>query len=184
GANMSESILSNHYIGSGVMLPADQTFHVALCTSQDQLVLVSHQGYLLRLQASQVSHAIHEAMRLDKTDHLVSAFLVSPGQSILAATQGGKLVLRTEDSFETAESFKTKGKPLFSQSRREQGVRVVGAAALSEADWGAALDASGQLTVHSMADLFASGTIPMQDELLAFAPLLFARAGGQPSSEG
>lgn len=182
-ASMTESILANRYIGSGVILPADQTFNVALCRNEDQLMLVSHLGYLLRIQALQLTYAIDEAMRLGKSDHLVSAFRIFPSQSVLIVTEGGKLIHRTEDSFELANSFKTRGKPVYSQSRREQGVRVIGAAALNEQDWGAALHKDGLLTVHSMADISASGTLRSHSGLLAFAPLLRPRSNSRPSSE-
>lgn len=183
GASMAESILANQYIGSGVILPADQMFYITLCHSEDQLMLVSRLGYLLRIEVMQLSYAIDETMRLGKTDHIVSAFMTRPDESILIVTQSGKLIHRLEDSFETTSSLKTRGEPVFSKSRREQGVRVVSAAAVNEKDWGIALHADGRLTIHAISELFASGTIPVQDELLAFTPLSFPRSVLYPSSE-
>ncbi len=168
GAAMIESILANQYIGSGVNLPADQTLNVVLCGNEDQLILVSRMGYLLRIEAGQVSHSIEVAMRLRKNDHLVSGFLIYPQQSVLIATQTGKLVHRTESSFEVSSPANSSGSSMISKSRREQGVRVVGAAAFGQNDWGAALHADGRVILHSMAELFANGTIPVEGELLAF----------------
>ncbi len=184
GSSMIETILANQYIGSGVNLPADQTLNVILCGNADQLILVSRMGYLLRIEARHVSHSIEAAMRLGKTDHLVSGFLIYPQQSVLVATQTGKLIHRAEDSFEVSTTAHTKGLPVVSKSRREQGVRVVGAAAVSEDDWGAALHKDGTITLHSMTDLFASGTIPVDSELLVFTRLPLPRAEVRTTGEG
>ena len=173
---MAESILTNHYIGTGIKLPADQTFEVALCSSDERLILVSHQGYLLPLQTRQVPFAIEEALRLGTSDHLVAAFIDRPGTTILIATQVGKLVHRTPDSFEAVSSLKTHGQAVFSKTRREQGVRVVGAVSVGENDWGIALHRDGRITAHQVQELFASGTIPTQSELLAFGSLAGARS--------
>jgi DNA gyrase/topoisomerase IV subunit A len=184
GSSMIESILANQYIGSGVNLPGDQTFNVILCGNADQLILVSRMGYLLRIQAQQISHSIEGAMRLGKSDHLVSGFLIHPQQSVLIATNAGKLIHRTEDSFEVSTVANTRGSPVVSSSRRDQGVRVVGAAAVSEDDWFSALHMDGKITLHSMTDLFASGTIPVENELLAFTRLPIPRTEEKSTGEG
>lgn len=171
GAAMVESILANHYIGTGVRLPTDQTFHISLCRKEDQLILVSRQGFLIQLNVSGLPHSIEEVLRLDSADHLVAALVPEAGRSILIATQIGKLIHRTLDSFETASSFKSRGIALYSKSRREQGTRVVGAALVTENDFGVALHSQGQVTLHPMQDLFGSGTIQVSGELLAFTSL-------------
>ena len=184
GASMADSILAKQYIGSGVTQPADQMFNVTLCGGEDQLMLVSRLGYLLRMGVNQLSYSIDGAMRLGKTDHIVSAFVTHPDKSILIITQGGKLIHRMEDSFEITSSLKTRGQPLLSKSRREAGVRIAGAAAVDENDWGIALHSDGRLTIHAMGDLFAKGTIPVQDELLAFTPLSHAGTFLRPPGDG
>ena len=169
--SMVASILANHYIGTGVRLPTDQTLHVSLCKKENRLILVSRSGFLLQINVSQLPHSIEEVMRLDPADHLVAALVPDADRSILIATQIGKLIHRTPDSFEIATSFKTRGVPLYSKTRHEQGTRVVGAAMVKENDLGAALHSQGQVTLHPVQDLFASGTIPVSGELVAFTAL-------------
>jgi DNA gyrase/topoisomerase IV subunit A len=171
GAAMIESILANHFIGTGVRLPTDQTFHVSLCKKEDQLILFSRLGFLLQLNVSQLPHSIEEVMRLDAADHLVGALIREAGHSILIATQIGKLIHRTPDSFDTASSFRSRGTALYSKARREQGTRVVGAALVAENDIGVALHSQGQVSLHHVKDLIGSGTIPVSGELLAFTAL-------------
>jgi hypothetical protein len=65
---------------------------------------------------------------------------------------------------EPVNSFKTHGQAVFSQARREAGVRAVGAAAVEEKDWGALLVNDGRLVVYRMVDLFDKGAIPDADQ--------------------
>jgi DNA gyrase/topoisomerase IV subunit A len=167
--SLAPSILANHFIGTGIKQPADRTFEIALGKKDDRLVLVSAEGYLLLLNAHSLPTAIDEAMRMGNTDHLVAAFILTPDHSLLVATQIGKLIHRTEDSLEVTSSFKTKGQAILSPSRREQGVRVIGAAVSREDEWAAALHRDGSLTLHPMRDLFSSGVIPTQSELVSLA---------------
>jgi DNA gyrase/topoisomerase IV subunit A len=168
GAGMVESILANHYIGSGVRLPADIAFDLALCSKEDRLALVSWEGYLLCLEAGGLPFAIEEAMKLGVSDHLTATLVMKPGHSLLAVTQVGKIIHRAAEGLEVGTP-KTRGQPLYSQRRREQGIRVVGAAAAKEEDWGAAIHRDGYLTLHALRDLFGSGTLSTESELLAFA---------------
>jgi len=165
-SSMAPSILANHFIGTGIRLPADRTFAIALGRQDDHLALVSTEGYLQVLDAASLPTAIEEVIRLGKTDHLAAAFIPQPGSSILFATQVGKLIHRTAGDLETATSFKTKGQSLLSPSRRELGVRIINAAPAAESDWAAALHLDGQLTLHPVKDLFGSGVIPTASELI------------------
>lgn len=177
GMSMAESILENHYIGTGIRLTTDETLDVSLCGKDSQLILVSRLGFLSRINASQVPHSIEAVMRLDQADYLVAVLLADSDRSILIATQSGKLIHRTVDSFETASSLKAGGTALFSKTRREQGTRVVGAAIVHDKDYGVALHSEGQVTIHPVEDLFASGTIPVHGELLAFTALAVSGSG-------
>jgi DNA gyrase/topoisomerase IV subunit A len=183
-ASMGESILANRYIGTGVRQAPDQTFELLLCTENDRLALVSAEGFLQCLEISGMAPMVDEALRLDSRDHLVSAFLPQPGQPILAMTQIGKAVHWTEDRLEVSQSNRTRGQAMFSASRRSQGVRVVQAGSVGQADWVAALHDSGQLTLHKAGSILRSGAIPVQDELLAFTffslPAGIPPAGSQP----
>ena len=123
-ASMAQSILANRYIGSGVKLPLDRTFNICLGGKEDQLILVSHEGYLLRLEMSRISSSVEEAIRLGSSDHLVSSFIFHPGSSVLVMTQMGKGVQITEDRLEVASSFKTKGQTSFFSAT--QGTRSAG----------------------------------------------------------
>jgi DNA gyrase/topoisomerase IV subunit A len=167
-SGMSQSILANHYIGTGVKLPADQTFDLILCGKDDRLVLVSHMGYLLGLEVKRLPFSIEETMRLTSGDFVEAALVIPPDSSILVVTQIGKLIHRTEEALEMSTGGKSRGQPVFSAARREQGVRVISAVAVRDGDGGAALHRDGRITVHSIQDLFFSGTIQTEGGLLAF----------------
>jgi len=167
-ASMAQSILSNHYIGSGVKLPLDRTFSICLGGKDDHLILVSHEGFLLRLEMTRITSAVEEAIRLGTSDHLVSAFLFRPGFSVLVMTQFGKAVQITEDRLEVGRSFRTKGQAIYSAQRREKGARVVGAGSVNKEDWAVGLHQDGQIILYSLANLFASGLLSAQSQLLAF----------------
>lgn len=166
--SMAESILANHYIGTGVKQPSDQSAAVNLCTTEDRLVWVSQQGYCLYLEAASAAYAVTSRMQLSSRDHIVASSLIYPGQSLLAATQVGKLIHRPEETLELAGAQKARGTALYSAARRGQGVRVVGAAAVRDGDWCLALHRDGLLDLHPAAELFASRTLPHDAEILAF----------------
>jgi DNA gyrase/topoisomerase IV subunit A len=168
GTSMAATILSQHYIGAGTVLPVDKVFDTLLCGKESRIALVSHEGYLLYLDAGRLPFSVEEAMRLGNTDHLIAALVAEPGKTILAMTQIGKLVILGEEELEIAQSLKSKGQAIFSSQRRASGVRVTGAAAVSETDWAAALHADGQITLHSAGALLGRGTLPVEGALLAF----------------
>lgn len=173
GMNLAPSILSNHYIGAGVEQRADRAFELALCNKEERLILVSREGYWIVLPVKLLPFAIEEAMRLGVSDHLAAAFVAGADQAMMVMTQIGKVIHKPGESLETAASLKTKGQAVFSQQRREQGVRVVGAAAVSAAaasagEWCAALHADGRLLVYSLGDVLNAGALPAQSELIAF----------------
>ena len=166
---MAQSILSNHYLGAGIKAAPDQAFELVLAGSADRLALVSQEGYLLGVAVKDLPFAVEEVMRLGASDHLVAALLLPPAATLLVMTQTGKVIQLAAESVETAASFRLKGQPVFSPARRAQGVRVVGAAALSEADWGVALHQDGQLSLHRASELSGAGSLPVRGELLGFA---------------
>jgi DNA gyrase/topoisomerase IV subunit A len=166
--SMAQSILANRYIGSGVKQPLDRTFSICLSGKDDHFILVSHEGYLLRLEMNKISSSVEEAIRLGTSDHLISSFVFRPGSSVLVMTQIGKAVQITEDRLDVARSLKTKGQAAFSGQRREKGVRVVGASSVNEEDWAAGLHQDGQIKLYSLREIFASGRLPEQSELLSF----------------
>jgi DNA gyrase/topoisomerase IV subunit A len=166
---MADSILSNRYIGSGVKQPADQTFELLLCRNDDRIILVSREGYVLCVDVSILPSSIEEAMRLGPRDHLVSAFFFPKDSATLIMTNIAKTIHRTDEFLESIAGYRQRGKAIFSQKRREEGVRVVGGGAVSEQGWSFALHQDGSITVHSIKDLLDSGTIQTGEELLAFS---------------
>ena len=165
---LAPSIMENLYIGRGAKLPGDQTMEVFLGHEADCYILLSEEGYLGSITAEMLSFAVVEAMRLNPTDHLVGAFAIQPEQSLLIMTQVGKAIHRTAESIESAEALNRKGKALYSTSRREQGVRVVGGGPVQEDDWGLALHKNGKLSLHAVSSILESGTLSIDDEILSF----------------
>jgi DNA gyrase/topoisomerase IV subunit A len=109
---------------------------------------------------SKLPFAIEEAIRLRATDYIVSSFAVNQGDSIVVVTNNGKVIHRDFTWLEPFTSFRSKGQALFSQVRREAGIKVAGAAAANEHDWGAVLLQDGRVCIYKMKDLYASGSIP------------------------
>ncbi len=163
-----ETHLARSYIGSGIKQSPDKTCALTFCNKEDRFTLATREGYLLTTEASQLSYTIEEMMKLSTTDYLVNAFVTGQKPSVLVVTSNAKVVHRQTDWLELAASTKTKGQAVFSQSRREGGTRVVGAAAVSDNDWGLALNMAGELSLHRAADLMANGAIPSQSELVEF----------------
>jgi DNA gyrase/topoisomerase IV subunit A len=165
---LTASIMGNKFIGTGVKVPGDQTMDLTLRKADDRFVLISYEGYIQGIPAKMLPYAIVEAMRLGNSDHLVAALSVSNRKSILVMTQIGKIIHRTADSLEMATDLKRKGRMLYSTARRERGVRVIGAAAVDQSDYGLALHQEGLVSLHSVAGLLNSGTLTTESELLEF----------------
>ncbi len=165
---LAPSILENRYIGTGANISHDRPFDLALCRKDERYVLVSRDGYLRYPPVDASPYAIIEAIRLKSADRLVAAVAMSQEKILLAMTQIGKAIQHTEDTLELVADLGRVGKALYSKTRRESGVRVVGAAAVAESDWGLAIHAGGQISVHAVSQILANGTIPVEGELLSF----------------
>ena len=107
-------------------------------------------------------------MRLKPTDRMTSAFTMPPDKTLLVMTQLGKAIQHTGDSLELVTDLGRVGVALYSKTRRDAGVRVVGAAAVAESDWGLALHSNGWVSLHSVSQILANGTVPVEWELSAF----------------
>lgn len=166
--SMADTILSQHYIGSGAVLPVDKVFETLLCNKDGRMVLVSHEGYLMYLDAGRLPFTVEEVIRLGATDHLATALLCTPGKTLLIMTQIGKVIALDGEDLQVVQTFRTKGQPVFSSQRRAGGVRVVSASAVKETDWAVALHADGQITLHAISVLLGRGVLPVHGELLAF----------------
>jgi DNA gyrase/topoisomerase IV subunit A len=158
-----ESQLAKNYIGTGVKQQPDKTSGLTLCAKDDVFVLVSREGFLFSMEPLRLPFAIEEAMKLRATDYVIHSFALPHGSAFVVVTNNGKIIHRDFDWLEPVISFKNKGQALFSQSRRDAGVRVAGAAAVQDDDWGAALHQDGRISFHRMSDLIASGSVAMAD---------------------
>jgi DNA gyrase/topoisomerase IV subunit A len=169
-----ESHVAKSYVGTGVKSKPDKTFDLTLCGNDDLLVLASREGYVWSLDVNQLPYTIEEVVKLGTTDFLSASFTIrqtavtdekgDQKSSILFLTQNRKVIHREADWLEKPASYKSRGQQVFSQARRGAGVRVVGAVAVDEKDWGAALSTNGQITVHRISDLLEVGVVSAEDE--------------------
>jgi DNA gyrase/topoisomerase IV subunit A len=155
-----ENQLAKNYIGTGVKQQPDKSCGLTLVGKDALFSMVSREGYLFSVEPEQLPFAIEEAIRLRATDYIVSSFAVNQGDSIVVVTNNGKVIHRDFTWLEPFTSFRSKGQALFSQVRREAGIKVAGAAAANEHDWGAVLLQDGRVCIYKMKDLYASGSIP------------------------
>jgi DNA gyrase/topoisomerase IV subunit A len=175
---MADSILQNRYIGSGVRKPPDLSFDLLLSKNEDRLALVSWEGYLVSHDVSSLPVSLEPVVRIGTTDHMAAVLPVVPGRSVYVVTNPGKIIQLTDERFEAAETFKTRGLSLFSARRREEGVRVIGVAAVKDEDWCCVLDRSGELSVHQAGELANSGAISGISDILAFCSISRSATGG------
>ena len=154
-----ETYIANAYLGTGVIQRSDKMCSLVLGGKQGRFCMVSQMGFFFSMEVDRLPVAIEEVMKLDTGDHIVSTFILGKKPSLMIATQTGKAVLRDAGWLEQAASFKTKGQPVLSRERRDSGVRIVGAAAVDENDWGLVLKNNGELVAYKMSDLFATGSL-------------------------
>ncbi len=169
-----QSFIARSSIGAGVKRRPDKTAGLVFCARDGRLVLASREGFLLSMPAERLPYTVDEILQLGVSDYVVAAFSPATQAHLLVLTNNGKAIHRDLDWLEPAGSFKSRGQPAFSPSRREAGVRVVGAAAVDENDWGVVLNAAGGLCAVSVAELLASGAVSAAEEageLLAFSRL-------------
>jgi len=165
-----ESHIARGYIGTGIQSAPDKTCSLALCGLDDLLVLVSKEGFLVTLEIGDLPYTIEEVLHLGITDHIVTAFIIGKKPSILVVTHNGKALQREAGRLESAVTFKTRRQAIIPKERREAGVRVVGAGAVTEGDWGFALRSDGKLAAYTVGDLFNRGSLFSEEqvEILGF----------------
>jgi len=173
-----EGYVSSGYIGAGVKSKTDRTFDLVFCGAGDSLVLASREGFLTSLPVERLPLTIEEVFRLGPVDHVVAGFSAGGRGALLALTQNGKALHREMSWLEPSASFKGRGQPLFSKERRAAGVRLVGAAAVDEGDWGAAADSHGRLHVFPVRALLSSGSLDLQGGEAAAFTTFHSPAGG------
>lgn len=177
--SLFETYLGKSYIGTGIKSPPDKTCELVLCGKNDRLVLVSKEGFLQCIDVDPLPTTIEEVIRLNVTDHVITAFTTSPhllaDHSLLFITHHGKVIQRQQDWLELASSFKTKGQAVFSQARREAGESLIASVPAKSDAWGIALGSDGVLICHSIRDILDSGALLGRDtkmSILGFATFL------------
>ena len=168
-ASMSQAVLANHFLGKGTVQKADQPFELTFTRKGQRLALVSREGRVLCLDVDDLSYAIEERFRLSATDHLVSAVVIHPDETVLVLTQTGKALSRSGTDLQPARSPLSKGQALIPDARLDQGVHAIGAAAVRETDRIVVLHTDGRITRHEAGRLTGMGTVPTNSQLLAFA---------------
>jgi len=157
------SHVAKDYIGKGVLLPADKPCCLAFANPQDLFVMVSREGYIFSMPAASLPTAIQEVIQLAITDHITSAFVAGQQSSIIFITANGKVVHRETGWLEPARSFKSMGQAILSKSRREAGVRIVGAAPVGQGDYAVFLHLDGRISVAEVSELLAAGSLPGEE---------------------
>lgn len=156
--------LQKNYIGTGIKAKPDQTCCLLLANPDERLVLVSREGYLLTTSIDSLPYTSEEMLRLSATDYIVSVFIADRQPTFAVVTQTGKVIHREASWLEPAESAKSRGQAVFSQSRRDAGVRIIGAFPVTEEDWAVFLRSDGCLSRHAVADLLQAGSVAGMDD--------------------
>ncbi len=157
--SMAQSILGNHYLGTGSIQKSDQPFDVTLCAKKDLFAFVTFEGRLIGLDVNELSYSAEDRIKLTNSDYVIASFVPRPEESMLFLTQTGKVIHREQDSIELSKSPLAKGQALISPARLEQGIRFIGAASVRDKDRIAVLDSKGNLKVHLVESITGSGSI-------------------------
>lgn len=164
-----QSFIAKSSIGSGIKRKPDKAAALVFCAKGERLALASREGFLHAIDAGLLPYTADEVVQLGPLDHIVSAFSPAGKPSLLILTNNGKAVHRDTSWLENASSFKSHGQPILSPSRREAGLRLVGAAAVEEGDWCALLRSDGALLARTAGSLLAEGALDCGGgDLLAF----------------
>ncbi len=169
--SIADTVLTNHFIGKGAIEKTDQAFDLLLCHKGGRFAMVSAEGRLFGLEVDDLSYSVEERARLDGTDHIVGAFTLKEGDLVFCLTQTGKVISKSAGFVEPMKTALGRGQALIPPGRLEQGVRFIGAAAMQEQDGVLVLDANGNLSQHSQAELSAAGSVKAEAPLMAFGAL-------------
>jgi DNA gyrase/topoisomerase IV subunit A len=167
-ASMAETVFENHFLGKGAIQKMDQPMEVCLCGKAASFALVTQMGRLLGLEVEALSYSVEERIKLEPKDHVVGGFIIRPDEMLVCLTQTGKVICREAEYIEPAKSSASRGRALIPESRLEQGVRFIGAAAARETDRLAVLDAAGGLSLHTLAEVSGAGVVRSDIPLAAF----------------
>jgi DNA gyrase/topoisomerase IV subunit A len=89
--------------------------------------------------------AVDQVIRLDPDDSVVASFALADTSSLIVATQEGRAIRYPASWLKPVDMLGRKGRPIWSKSKRETGIRAVRAQAVSDDDWGVGLKGNGQL---------------------------------------
>lgn len=172
-----EAGVAKTFVGAGVKAKPDKTCDLTLCGKEDSLALVTREGFLVGIDVGQLPYTIEEIFKIGPTDYVVSSFVLGRKSSLLVMTHNGKAINREVGWLEKVNSFKGRGQPIFSSSRREAGVRVSGAAAVDDTDWAASLGADGSIRLYQVADLLQAGAVGDGAEIAEFVTFSAPKPG-------
>ncbi len=158
--SMASSIISNHYIGTGIQSKPDCLFTMSLVRSDERLVFMSHEGLLLGISTQSIPVSLEEIFKLNYSDHVVAFMKPKRDEFILVLTNIGKTVQIMLEQIEMANGIGTRGQGFLSAKRRNQGVRVIGAVAAREEDMGIIIDQFGKVSAIPIGELADAGTLP------------------------
>ncbi|MBN1221068.1 MAG: hypothetical protein JXM69_19255 [Anaerolineae bacterium] len=139
--------------GTNAAVAVDRPFNLILCQPEDILVLVSRQGYVMSARSDDVPVAADQAIRLAPDDVVVASFTLAGASSLVAVTQEGRAVRYPADWLKPAAKLGGRGQSIWSKAKQETGIRVIGAIAAKDDDWGIGLKANGQLVAVKIADI-------------------------------
>lgn len=174
--SMAQSILGNHYIGKGALQKSDQPFDLTLSHKKDRAAFITYEGKAIAFDVDDLSYATEERIKLSATDYVIASFSVPTDTTLLCITQMGKVIQREGKSLEVAKSSTARGQALIPQSRLEQGVRFMGAAAVKDSDSVVVLDATGRLRLFEAGSMTGSGSL-QADGLILSIGLIQADSG-------
>ena len=154
-----QALISKGSIGAGIKRRPDKTVGLIFANRDDPIILASHEGAIFSLPVTNLPYSVDEIVQLPPSDHIVSILNPNQKSTLLVFTNLGKIVHRDATWIEPAASFKTRGQMLFSASRREAGVRLVGAAGVNGPDRCVVLVATGEIIAFQASNLLTTGSI-------------------------
>jgi len=169
--SLSQSIFANQYLGRGAVQKSDRAQELLLCDKDSLCALVTWEGRLLAMQVGDLPYSAEESLRLSPTDFAIAALAYEAPQTLLFFTQNGKVLQREAQSLEQSKTAGSRGQALLSASRLQQGLRLVGAAAVQKDDAIVAVDAEGRLTLLGAEQAAGEGTLHASASILSIGIL-------------
>ncbi len=167
--SMANSIISNHYIGTSIQSKPDCLFTMSLVQSDEKLVVMSQEGFLLGISNQSIPVSLEEIFKLNISDHVVAFMKPKRDEYILVMTNIGKTAQIMVEQIEMVNSIRTRGQGFLSTKRKNQGVRVIGAVAARDEDMGIVIDQFGNISAITIGELADAGTLPNGIVPIAFA---------------